>query len=129
MIREMTEHQTYPCPACGFIVFDEPPGSYSICPICGWEDDHVQLAHPTLRGGANQESLYEHQQIWGVQISLSIKSYKGYCRDNCWRPLQLEEANRLSNRPETGIEYFQASAEDSSGYYWRDGKSPECGSC
>jgi hypothetical protein len=24
----------YPCPCCGFLVFDEEPGSFSICPIC-----------------------------------------------------------------------------------------------
>ena len=32
-----------PCPCCGYLVFDEEPGSYSICPICYWEDDAVQL--------------------------------------------------------------------------------------
>jgi rubrerythrin len=33
----------YPCPGCGYLVFDEPPGSYEICPICFWEDDLAQL--------------------------------------------------------------------------------------
>jgi hypothetical protein len=39
--------QGYPCPCCGHVVFDEPPGSYSICPICFWEDDLVQLRGST----------------------------------------------------------------------------------
>lgn len=49
------------CPCCGYVVFDEPPGSYAICPICFWEDDHVQLRFPTLAGGANKVSLIESQ--------------------------------------------------------------------
>src|SRR5690349_10060472 len=36
----------YPCPCCGYMSFEEPPGSYNICPICFWEDDAVQLAFP-----------------------------------------------------------------------------------
>lgn len=53
----------FPCPACGFLVFDEASGSYDIWPICGWEDDAVQLVHPTYKGGANSDCLYEHQQL------------------------------------------------------------------
>ena len=41
-----------PCPSCGHLVFDEEPGSYSICPVCGWEDDLSQLRFVTT-GGAN----------------------------------------------------------------------------
>jgi anaerobic ribonucleoside-triphosphate reductase len=29
----------WPCPCCGYQVFTGPPGSYEICPVCGWEDD------------------------------------------------------------------------------------------
>ncbi len=36
----------YPCPCCGYLVFTEPPGSYTICPICFWEDDISQLRFP-----------------------------------------------------------------------------------
>ncbi|QZZ21630.1 hypothetical protein J5X98_03990 [Leptothermofonsia sichuanensis E412] len=29
----------YPCPCCGYLVlFEPPPGTYLICPICFWED-------------------------------------------------------------------------------------------
>jgi hypothetical protein len=48
----------FPCPSCGFEVFSEPPGSFEICEICGWEDDHVQLRFPALAGGANKLSLH-----------------------------------------------------------------------
>lgn len=40
-------------------VLDErpPPGTYSICPVCGWEDDPVQYDDPDHEGGGNVESL------------------------------------------------------------------------
>ncbi len=57
-------HQRYPCPCCGRLVFDEPPGSYSICPVCFWEDDGVQLRWPDWAGGANKPSLIDAQRIY-----------------------------------------------------------------
>lgn len=56
------ECHDFPCPCCGYLVFDEMPGSFDICPICFWEDDVVQLAFPDLQGGANKPSLFEAQQ-------------------------------------------------------------------
>ena len=50
------------CPCCGYIVFDDPAGSFDICPICFWEDDAVQVADPWYAGGANQPSLVDSQQ-------------------------------------------------------------------
>ena len=52
----------YPCPCCGHLVFEEPPGSYDICSICFWEDDDVQLRWPDMAGGANTSSLIESQR-------------------------------------------------------------------
>lgn len=51
----------FTCPCCGYEVFDEPPGSYSICPICFWEDDVFQLFYPSQQGGPNRVSLIEAQ--------------------------------------------------------------------
>lgn len=49
---------SYPCPVCGYLVFDEPPGSYAVCPVCNWEDDALQLEYATtLAGGANAYTL------------------------------------------------------------------------
>lgn len=53
--------KNFPCPSCGFEVFSERPGSYEICELCGWEDDHVQLRFPAMAGGANKSSLARHQ--------------------------------------------------------------------
>ncbi|MDD2434454.1 MAG: CPCC family cysteine-rich protein [Bacilli bacterium] len=41
------------CPVCGEYTFN---GLYDICPVCGWENDIVQLDNPD-DGGANAMSL------------------------------------------------------------------------
>ena len=40
----------YPCPCCGYLMFNEEPGSYDICEVCGWEDDLSQLRFATVAG-------------------------------------------------------------------------------
>ena len=52
----------FKCPVCGQYVFKSGPGSYEICPICGWEDDKAQYEDPTLAGGANHLSLKEYKK-------------------------------------------------------------------
>lgn len=52
-----------PCPVCGRMILQE----YDICDVCGWENDPVQLANPTLSGGANHESLQEARKAWQKQ--------------------------------------------------------------
>ncbi len=44
------------CPVCGKYVFAE---AHDICPVCGWENDRVQLEDPDFAGGANKISLNE----------------------------------------------------------------------
>jgi len=84
----------YPCPACGFLVFVEPPGSYDICPVCGWEDDAVQLRHPALCGGANASSLVEAQRRAVLRYPIDVQ-VTGECRrDLAWRPLSDPEWQR-----------------------------------
>jgi hypothetical protein len=54
--------ELFNCPRCGQPSLDEePPGTYEICKVCGWEDDYVQFRDPGYRGGANHESLLEAQ--------------------------------------------------------------------
>jgi hypothetical protein len=51
------------CACCGYPTLSEqPPGTFDICTICGWEDDNVQLHDPAYRGGANQLSLNESRE-------------------------------------------------------------------
>lgn len=79
----------FPCPCCGYLVFDEPPGSYTICPVCQWEDDALQLEYATtLRGGANGGTLLEEQQrfLWPEWL----RKTADLPRDPLWRPIDPE---------------------------------------
>ena len=80
-----------PCPACGFLTVEECYGSYSICPVCGWEDDGVQLANHTSGGGANTESLAVAQQSALGKYPLHVSASQGYSRSGNWRPLNIVE--------------------------------------
>jgi hypothetical protein len=111
--------ELYPCPSCGFLVFEEPAGSYDICPICQWEDDAVQLMHPTLQGGANRESLAEAQARVLQKISPVQDEWEGYRRDSLWRPLTESEISKSQNEPKTGFAYFVSAGEIIAKYYWK----------
>jgi len=54
--------EEFPCPCCGYLTFDAPPGSDAICEICGWQDDISQLRFPLTGGGANGPSLVQAQK-------------------------------------------------------------------
>ena len=109
----------YPCPACGFEVLEDSVGSYDICPICGWEDDGVQLRFPSMRGGANGECLYEWQQKVIKDLPLDTSEAKGFYRDKLWRPITIEECQNLEHFPKTAFEYFLSIDEQIPDYYWR----------
>lgn len=89
--------KNYPCPSCGFQVFEEPSGSYEICVICGWEDDPVQRAHPLLQGGANKECLLECQQKCLTKLPGDINEYQGFKRISDWHPLRPEDYKSSEN--------------------------------
>lgn len=115
----------YPCPCCGYLVFDEPPGSYDICPICFWEDDLSQLRFPTTTG-ANHVSL--------------IKAQENFARDGvCEHPLHppvrsptesdvLDLGWRLIDKSRDNIEEHVSGVDEGKTYpadrtrlyYWRD---------
>ena len=109
----------FPCPACGFVVFVEPPGSYDICEMCGWEDDHVQLIYPGLRGGANQESLAEKQATWVKRYPVGVREANSLTRDPEWRPLTADETRSRPGEPKSGPDYFEAAKAEAPAYYWR----------
>ena len=117
------EEEYFPCPSCGFEVFSEPPGSYEICELCGWEDDHVQLRFPAMAGGANKSSLAQHQlqalAVYPINVSLA----KGCRRCKEWRPLRAVEVV-VPQSPTSGLEYFNAAGEEAPQYYWLHHESP-----
>jgi hypothetical protein len=109
----------FPCPRCGFDVFAEPPGSYEICPLCGWEDDHVQLRFPGLAGGANHGSLCETQAKVLKMLPLDLTQLRGYRRSPGWRPLRPEECQPDAAAPRDGMEYTRAAVQAPPPYYWQ----------
>src|SRR5258708_37283541 len=95
-----------PCPVCGFLVFSGPPGNYDICPVRDWEDDHVQLAHPLLQGGANRQSLAEAQIAILKKIPVAVYEHGGFKREASWRPLKAEELKVRADAPTDGRSYL-----------------------
>ena len=113
----------FPCPACGFVVLPDGYGSYEICPLCGWEDDGVQLANPTSGGGANRESLAEAQKRALRLFSLDLREQGEWVRSPSWRPLleteiyEAERKRREKHWHTRGVRspeeaYFAAAARD-----------------
>jgi hypothetical protein len=120
------QKELYPCPACGFFIFAEPPGSYEICSICGWEDCAVQLRYPTAGTGPNAALVVEQQSVL-EELPLSVREYAGHHRDPDWRPLNEDEIAQAASGPKSGLDYFHAVSEDDveeNWYYWRKQLSP-----
>ena len=62
VIKTLSNIFVFKCPVCGQYTFQSGPGSYEICPVCGWEDDKAQYKDPNLKGGANRFSLKEYKE-------------------------------------------------------------------
>jgi hypothetical protein len=116
----------YPCPCCGYVVFDEPPGSFAICPICFWEDDVVQLRFPAWAVGANRASLIDAQQSF-QRVGASKPGFAQNCRtptagdkrDLGWRPVDLATDN--IEAPPSGVDMGKTHPADATAlYYWRN---------
>jgi hypothetical protein len=115
----------YPCVACGFLVFDQQIGSYAICPICDWEDDHVQARYAGSPVGANHSSLFEYQHSVALRRApLGADLRKGFRRAPGWRPLSLGEVLATPADPQTGRAYFEATTEEDPPYYWAESDPP-----
>jgi hypothetical protein len=115
----------YPCPCCGYLVLQERPGSYDICPICFWEDDIVQLRDPFYSGGANKVSLIEAQRNY-LSMQVSEFRFKAHVRsprpsevrETGWRPLSPESDNPERCKPEGGWA-CEWPADSTVLYWWR----------
>ncbi|HZS13449.1 MAG TPA: CPCC family cysteine-rich protein [Candidatus Dormibacteraeota bacterium] len=104
----------FPCPVCGYLVFDGPPGTFAICPVCRWEDDDTQLRWPALAGGANSTSLIEAQREFG---RTAVDGNLHYVLDPAWRPIDSSRDDvRDDFQPGQQAEWPR----DRTGlYYWR----------
>lgn len=122
----MHSTERHPCPCCGYLVFQEPPGSYDICPICFWEDDIVQLAFPQMAGGANTLSLYESQKSF-LRIQVSDPRFSDKARvptpsekkDTGWRPIVPSSDPTLSWESSSDREHWKKHGGHGRLYWWR----------
>jgi hypothetical protein len=112
----------YPCPCCGHVVFDEPPGSYDICKVCFWEDDIVQLRWPD-RGGANRPSLIEAQHnvrtVGAVEerlVQYVLPAGPSEPVDPAWRPFDPDRDEIEEHR--SGFDYGMTYSDDRTTYYY-----------
>jgi len=103
------------------LVLDSGPGADDICPICGWEDDPVQLLNPDYEDGPNGMSLREAQERFASEgyvnsnlrrVSRMLRRPRsGDRRDSTWRPYDPAR-DKVDHQPG---EY----PEGTSWYYWR----------
>jgi hypothetical protein len=115
----------HPCPVCGYLVFDEPPGSYDICPICFWEDDLAQLRYVELGGGANRPSLVQAQKNFFEFEAVEMRFRKNVRaplasdrRSHDWVP--IDPARHIIEHPIAGVDSGSSYPNDSTAlYYWR----------
>ena len=56
----MSTNETNVCPVCGRSTLE----AFEVCPVCEWQNDRVQMAHPDMEGGANNMSLNQAKQAW-----------------------------------------------------------------
>lgn len=113
---------TFPCPCCGYLVFDEPPGSYSICPICYWEDDLSQLRFvdtgganiPLIEAQKNFKNFGAIESRFAKNVRAPLPSDK---KEPNWRPIDLSKD--LEKRV-PGKDYGSTYPKDLTElYYWR----------
>ncbi|MBN8460155.1 MAG: hypothetical protein J0M04_20200 [Verrucomicrobia bacterium] len=118
----------YPCPCCGHLVFNEPSGSYDICPICFWEDDGLQLAFPMMEGGANSNSLFECQRDFArtgacePRFVRNVRAPKeDESRDPRWREFDPSVDPHLDWDSPDDAELWKAATPEANLYYWQLG--------
>lgn len=87
-------HSKHPCPACGYYVFSELDNQAEICPICGWQNDLIDLQEMYQPMGPNKVSLEVAQRsfatIGAVEqrfVDKVRKPNEEDVRDLKWRPL------------------------------------------
>ena len=119
----------YPCPCCGHLVFEEPPGSWATCPVCFFEDDGLRLEFATsFDGGPGRVSLLQAQRNYlqhGVSNVHELRNAHGahrvslrgaeVLRDPTWRPI-LPEEDRFED---WNVPAPRSAPVDADLHYWR----------
>lgn len=115
---------SYPCPCCGHLVFEEPPGSGDICMICFWEDDALQLRFPDLPEQTNVVSLREAQGNYAKFCAIEER-FAGDVRapsasdrrEPEFRPIGADD--EFEPLPEGGEPETPGPEDSTALYYWR----------
>lgn len=77
---------SYFCRCCGYNTLSEfPNGTYEICGICFWEDDHYQTLHPHYMGSPNRVSLHKGRLNFNEYGSCEVDMVH-----NCRKPTEKE---------------------------------------
>lgn len=84
----------FACPCCRYLTLEEePPGTFDICPVCGWEDDDVQFRDADFEGGANVMSLTQARENFR---SFGAKSRDAEPRVRSPRPEEVPPSEKPS---------------------------------
>ena len=114
----------YPCPCCGYLIFDSPSGTtFDICPICFWQDDESSLRYATIPDGPNKVSLIEAQRnfaafgacearIWAHVRAPTVADQ----REPGWRPID-PRIDLLNTSDDAGLTPWPPATTKL--YYWR----------
>ena len=123
----MSASLRFPCPCCGYRVFERPPGNHEKCPVCLGEDDLSQLRFPRMPGSANGVSLEQAQHNF-IEFGTAERRHRGggrepfdvESRDAAWR--LLDPARDNIEEPQRGISYGDSYplADTTVLYYWRE---------
>lgn len=118
-------NKKYPCPCCGYLVFDEAPGSFDICPICYWEDEAMQLRYPHERG-ANRVTLVEAQMNYEAcgcgdlnNKKLVRKATKEDLKDKSWRKID-EKKDMIEEKSAKDLKVTIYPKDSTKLYYWTE---------
>ena len=111
----------YTCVCCGHRVFDAL-FNFEICPVCGWEDDPLQIRYP-LEKGANKVCLVEAQVNFGktgviYKGFLNFADGKKYEIDSKWR--RFKKSDKVEIREE-GVAEIIYPVDMRKLYYWQKG--------
>ncbi|WP_366518511.1 CPCC family cysteine-rich protein [Bradyrhizobium sp.] len=116
-------NREYPCPCCGYLTFDLPPGSDEVCRTCGWQDDVSQLRFVLSDGGANSASLVQAQKNFVRAGRIRRPRLNGRDqqrineRDPSWRMVDLDRDN--VEHALSGVDYGLTYPTDRTTlYYW-----------
>ena len=95
----------FACPCCQFVtLYRQPPGTYAICRVCGWEDDPLQFSNPDYEEGPNKVSLIRRARTSAATASLTFADRRARGRRS---QTSIRSMTRL-----TGVESERRGASD-----------------